>query len=306
MFFWQKPSRLRCELTNICNHRCVMCGIWAETPKVTLDLELFDRLLGDRVLDAVRVLSLTGGEPFALPNLADYYEVARRRHRRAHINISSNGWYTARALELFERVRPRNTSLTISYDGFASHDSIRGVDGSTERLLETARNVQREFPEVTLSLKMVVTNDNHREILDTAREADELGVAFRLKTLEKLKCHQSRSPSEVSEPDYADDVVGSIADQARRLLDLGVETNSSYLKKLLRMSEGKTVSCNCSPRTLFVGVDGKVFLCRRKEEIGNVHDRSLDGIWQSAARTVMLSRMRHCQGGLFSLSYVNV
>jgi len=282
-----------------------MCGIWEETPKITLETEVFDRLLAERTLGSVRVISLTGGEPFALKDLAEYYELARSRRRRAHINISSNGSYTDRTLAFFERVGTKNTSLTISYDGVRSHDSIRRAEGSAEALLTTARRVQREFPEVVLSLKMVVTSDNHPEILDTARQCRDGGIAFRLKTLEKLVCHQGRYPSEISGPDYADGVVDSIAGQSRQLLELGVETNTGYLRKLIRMSSGQKVSCNCSPRTVFIGVDGKVYLCRRKREVGNVHRQSLGQIWRSASKAEMLGEMRRCQDGLFSLSYSN-
>jgi len=157
--------------------------------------------------------------------------------------------------------------------------------------------VRHDFPAVTLSLKMVVTNGNHGEILDTARRCSDLGVAFRLKTLEKLNCHQGRFPSEISEPDYEDDVIGSIVSQSRQL--------GEYLQKLIRMSSGEEVSCNCSPRTVFIGVDGKVFLCRRKQEIGDVNLQSMDEIWQSTTQEAMLAEMKRCQEGLFSLSYSN-
>lgn len=305
MLFSNKPSKVRFELTNVCNLRCMMCGIWEERPNIEIDTKLFDRLLREPPLRSVGVISLTGGEPFAIENLADYYEIARARHRRAHINISSNGFYTDRTIDFFTRVAPRNTSLTISYDGIRSHDAIRRVRGSGEKLLETARRVQREFPQVGLSLKMVVTSDNHDEILDTAQQCKTLGIAFRFKTLEKLNCHQGRFPSEIDGPDYTESIDDSIRRQAIEVQRLGIETNIQYIKKLIRMSPDAPVPCNCSPRTLFIGVDGKVFLCRRKQEIGNVRRQSLEQIWQAEAHRSMLAEMRRCQDSFASLSYTN-
>jgi MoaA/NifB/PqqE/SkfB family radical SAM enzyme len=303
MLPWKKPNNIRFELTNVCNLRCVMCGIWEETPKVTFDLDLFERLLEDRTLSVARAVSLTGGEPFALKNLADYWELARKHHRWAHINVSSNGYYTEETLAFYDRVGTRNTSLTLSYDGLRSHDRIRGVEGSAERLLATTRRVRSEFPKVGLSLKMVVTNENHDEILDTARQCQEMGVAFRFKTLEKLNCHQGRFPSPISGPEYPPEIVSSITRQSRAVLGLGIETNRVYVETLIRLNEGAQVTCNCSPRTLFLGIDGQVFLCRRKQPIGNVHDRPLAEIWNSSTQVTVLAEMRNCPDASTGLSY---
>lgn len=303
--FRQKPTKARFELTNICNLRCRMCGIWEERPKICIEPEMFGHLLGQKTLSRLRVISLTGGEPFALDKLGEYYSIARRYKRWAHINISTNGFYIDKTLDFLALNHPRNLSITISYDGIHSHDAIRRVEGSAEKLLETARQIRDHYPEVALSLKMTVTNDNYDEILDTARQCEALKVAFRFKTLEKLTCHQSRFPSEISGPEYGEGIVQSITRQAREVLAMGIETNSGYLDKLIQMNSGEAVKCNCSARTLFIGVDGKVFLCRRKGEIGNLQQHSLDDIWASKERDAILRQMHHCDESLLSLSYSN-
>jgi len=282
-----------------------MCGIWEERPKINIEPEMFDRLLGQKTLSRLRLISLTGGEPFALDNLANYYRIARMHKRRAHINISTNGFYTDRTLDFLTLHRPRNLSITISYDGIHSHDMTRGMEGSAEILMETARQIRDRFPKIALSLKMTVTNENHGEILETARQCKGLGMAFRFKTLEKLNCHQSRFPSEISGPDYSGDIIDSITRQARNVLALGIETNSEYIETLIRMNTGAPVACNCSARTLFIGVDGKVFLCRRKGEIGDLRRQSLDEIWASNERVARVEQMRSCDESILSLSYTN-
>jgi MoaA/NifB/PqqE/SkfB family radical SAM enzyme len=282
-----------------------MCGIWQDRPKIRIEPESFDRLLAQKTLGRLRIISLTGGEPFALDDLDSYYRIARAHRRWAHVSISTNGFYSDRIMDFLSATRPRNLSITISYDGIRSHDAIRGVEGSANKLLETARRVREGFPAVTLSLKMTVSNENHGEILATARQCKTLGIPFRFKTLEKLNCHQGRHPSEISGPEYSGDIVDSITQQAREVLALGIETNAGYLETLIRMNSGETVSCNCSPRTLFVGVDGKVFLCRRKTAIGDLRQQSLDEIWISGERAEILEQMRHCDESLLSLSYSN-
>jgi MoaA/NifB/PqqE/SkfB family radical SAM enzyme len=303
--FFRSPDRARFELTNICNLRCKMCGIWQDRPNIRIEPEQFETLMGQKTLRYLRVISLTGGEPFALRNLEAYYRIARRSRQRAHINISTNGFYTERTLEFLAGTRPRNLSITISYDGILSHDAIRRVDGSAERLLETGRQVKKRFPEIVLSMKMTVTNDNHAEILDTAEQCKALNIPFRFKTLEKLVCHQGRHPSEISGPEYDGEIIESITRQAREVLSLGIETNTAYLNQLIRMNTGERVSCNCSTRTLFIGVDGKVFLCRRKPAIGDLTRQTLDEIWTSNERETRLEQMRSCEESILSLSYTN-
>lgn len=293
------------ELTNLCNLRCIMCGIWEELPNRVMALDRFAGVVGTKPVRNARAIALTGGEPFMIGNLLEYDEAARRLSPRSHVNYSTNGWYTERTLELLARVDRRRTSVTISYDGIRSHDAIRRVPGSQERLLDTAREVRARFPEVALSLKMTVTNENHGEILDTARQCRDLDVPFRVKTLEKLVCHQGRFPSPVTGPEYDDPIVASITEQVRGVLALGIDTNRDYLQSLLRRNGGADEPCSCTPRTLFVGIDGKVFLCRRRAPIGDLGADDLRGIWTSPRKRDAVREMQACRDGGLALGYRN-
>lgn len=130
------------ELTNLCNLRCIMCGIREELPSRVMVLDRFAGVVGTKPVRNARAIALTGGEPFMIGNLLEHDERVRRLSPRSHVNYSTNGWYTERTVELLERVDRRRTSVTISYDGIRSHDATRRVPGSQERLLETARRVR--------------------------------------------------------------------------------------------------------------------------------------------------------------------
>ena len=303
--FSGKPRVLRVELTNHCNLRCKMCGIWAENPKRTLSPAMVEDVLSQAMFAHLRVVSLTGGEPFLLGDLLEYYQVARRARPHAHVNVSSNGYYTDRTLEFFARTEPGTVSLTISYDGIRSHDSVRGVAGSAARLLDTATAMRDRFPGVPLSLKLTVNNENYAEIVETAEQCRKLRIPFRFKTLEKLKCHQNRYPSEITGPDYSSAIRDAIRTQAEALLAADGETNRRYLGNLVRKFSGSAPACHCSPRTLFLGVDGEVFLCRKKDPIGNVFERRLQAIWNASDHRTRRQEMRACDGDPMELSYVN-
>lgn len=305
LLFWNRPRLVMVELTNLCNLRCVMCGIWEESPKRTFDLDLYRSLLEERAVRGARVLALSGGEPFMIPNIGDYYELARRSAPRRHVNVSTNGYYTDRTLDFLGRADRARTSITISYDGVRSHDKVRRVEGSAARLLRTAAEIRTRFPEVRLALKLTVTSDNHLEIAETARLCERMGIPFLVKTLEKLQCHQSRFPSPVQGPDYDSPARAAIVAQAREVLAMGHRTNRGYLERLLRDGGAPGASCACSPRTLFVGIDGKVFLCRRKDPIGNLHDAGLDALWRSGAKRARQAEMAACGGSPDGLAFAS-
>jgi MoaA/NifB/PqqE/SkfB family radical SAM enzyme len=300
-----RPRLVMIELTNLCNLRCYMCGIWEETPKRTIDLAAFERIVSRPPVRNARVLALTGGEPFMIRHFDDYYAVARVRSPRSHVNVSTNGYYTERTLAFLERADRDRTSLTISYDGVRSHDLVRGVAGSQARLLATATAVRRRFPEVGLSLKLTVTNDNYAEILDTALQCRDLGIAFRMKTLEKLRCHQGRFPSPVTGPEYDERSLAAITAQGRAVLGLGIETNRRYIAALLEKTGGGVAPCTCSPRTVFVGVDGDVFLCRRMDPIGNLGDAPLAALWRSERKVGVVREMSACRGAALGLGFTH-
>ena len=163
--------------------------------------------------------------------------------------------------------------------------------------------MRARFPEVPLSLKMTITSANHGEILETAQQCRELGIPFRIKTLEKLQCHQGRFPSPVSGPEYDTAMVASITEQARALLELGIETNRDYVRSLIEKNGGADEPCSCSPRTLFVGIDGKVFLCRRRGPIGELDASGLAEIWASPARRDAVRAMATCTGAGQALGF---
>jgi len=305
MFLINKPNEINFELTNWCNLRCKMCGIWAERPNRLFSLELMRNILKEKVLSGIKSIGLTGGEPFLITNLKDYYILARKYYPKSYINISTNGYFTKRTLKFLEIVDTKRTSIYISYDGIKSHDSIRRIEGSKNKLLETATKIKQNFPMLTLSLKLTVTPDNYNEILDTAKQCKNLGIPFRFKTMEKLNCHQNRYPSDIVDPDYDKEIIDSIKEQAEEVLKLKIETNKKYIKKLIKHYSGKYMSCNCSTKRVFIGIDGKVFLCRKKESIGDLNTKNIHDIWFSPQKQTIVNEMKTCYGCPESLGFIH-
>ena len=171
MFFNKRPNNIIFELTNRCNLRCRMCDIWKEHTKKDFSLGLFRDILKDKVLSKINHISFTGGEPFMMNNLEDYYLLTLKHAPKSYFNISTNGYFKDKIIKFLEIADTKRTSITISYDGIKSHDSIRGKKGSAKNLLKTAIEIKKKFPQLRLSLKFTIIPENYFEILSTANQA---------------------------------------------------------------------------------------------------------------------------------------
>ena len=89
---WSWPLHMQVELTSFCNVRCPVCPVGNESltrPAQAIDVQLFDRLIGE-VGDYLLTLALWGwGEPLLHPRLERLLTIARRYP--AAVLVSTNG-----------------------------------------------------------------------------------------------------------------------------------------------------------------------------------------------------------------------
>lgn len=72
---------------------------------------------------------------------------------------------------------------------------------------------------------------------------------------------------------------------------------------LLRLYDGKPVNCSCTERTVFLGFDGQIFLCRKMGSIGNALTQPLDEIWKSDQKAAILQQMKNCDAARDTLGF---
>lgn len=120
------PRMLTYTVTFRCNARCIMCDSWKMKGESDLQLPEIESIFQQLPkMDAVR---LTGGEPFARPDLLEIVELAIRHLKPLGLHITTNGFLTERIVDLCER-RTRSIPLQvmISLDGLKEHHNyVRG------------------------------------------------------------------------------------------------------------------------------------------------------------------------------------
>ena len=144
-----KPMKqINLKITNACNLRCKTCGQWGEsgymigqpTPvvKETLPLEVYKKMVDD-VCRFKPWIYIWGGEPFLYPDLLPLLRYMKQKGLIG--SVVTNGYFLSRYAK--ELVEIGWDSLALSLDGTREvHDSIRGIEGTFDRLMEAIQTIQ--------------------------------------------------------------------------------------------------------------------------------------------------------------------
>ena len=140
----------------------------------TLDPQLFERAIEEASPLGLQGIKLTGGEPLLHPDFDTF--VAAAVARRLSLSVETNGVLMTqpRADSL---ARAQNVFVGVSLDGAtaATHDSIRGVNGSFDAAVSAVRMLASAgvSPQIVFSLM----RSNEHEIRDVVALAEELGAS---------------------------------------------------------------------------------------------------------------------------------
>ena len=306
------PVNVTWEITKKCNLHCKHCLSSELIEHCGTELN-FDqcRLFIDE-LDRMKVFQINfgGGEPFLREDFIDILLYAQRKGITTC--VSTNGIILDEAL-VKKLSRMDYLYIQVSLDGATTgtNDSIRG-NGTFDKILAGLDIlVKHSFP--NLSINMVVTAVNFKEILQIYELARHYGVRTRLSRFRpsgnakkawneyRLRKDQLAELSEFLSA-HRDVLTGdsffSITAEDRR--DLG-----------LNMCGAAKMTCSISP-------DGKIYPCAFLQDdkfvAGNVNVDSFESVWKNAPvfnmlRTIRVesceacARFNMCHGGCPAVAY---
>lgn len=161
----QYPTFLLLEITERCNCRCRMCHIWEKKESLELSIKDYEHLFRDPLWRNLRILSLTGGEPFLRRDLADIILLATKcLPRLERISFPSNGILTKHIVDTVRSILASLPShiafkIGISIDGIQEiHDQMRGVPGSFDKATETVRQLKSlNSPNFSVGILSLIT-----------------------------------------------------------------------------------------------------------------------------------------------------
>ncbi|MEA3231753.1 MAG: radical SAM protein [Thermodesulfobacteriota bacterium] len=186
------PITLTFSVTAACQSLCKTCQIgkmYRENPERTKDDLSLDEI--EKIFQSighVYFFNVSGGEPFLRSDLPEIIQLALIHLSPRMVHIPTNAIATKRikksVLDILSIMAKRapNVPLTIkpSIDGIGPiHDSIRGVKGNFDRLLNTInmlKLIEKEHPCFHLELGTVVSKFNINHLSEIEDFVHDLGV----------------------------------------------------------------------------------------------------------------------------------
>ncbi|HVA65849.1 MAG TPA: radical SAM protein [Elusimicrobiota bacterium] len=308
----QPIRELHLELTHRCNLKCVMCHHWEmpfkdrESVKREMNLaQIRSFVEGSQRLKDVEIVVLTGGEPWLRTDIVDVAAFLSSHYPKASLGILSNFWNTEMVRRRLNELRARgvkNLWLGSSLDGLEeAHDEVRGQKGAFKGLMETARMMRAEFPEVHFSFSFTITPKNYRELWPAYELVSGMGLWFGAQMV--VEHQKFEAPETFS---WTDGQLSEIEGQIERILRHLADENLAlerlmqgkdreslwlwtrllywwYLGKYARKPERFFKDCLAGQRYAMLSPEGDVFFCpvNKHRTIGNVKEASFDGVWDS-------------------------
>jgi len=261
-------------VTYRCNSRCTMCDIWRQDADAERELAPSDY----RWLPAsLRVINVSGGEPFLRDDLPEVVDAMREACPRARIAISTNGL----APDVIEASVSRmgDVAVRVSIDAVGeAHDRLRGVPGAYESALETVRRL-RSLGVRDLGVAATSTAQSAGELSGVKAKADEMGVQFVASAVHSSPIffgdHETERPHSIEAVTELENLEQELL-ASRRPKDWA---KAYYMRGLIDYVMGKPrrLPCLAGRVSFFIDPWGDVYPCNISgTRMGNIRDGSFD------------------------------
>lgn len=168
-------------ITYRCNFRCKTC-FYANymnnsMTNNTKELSINEISRISSSLGRLSRLLISGGEPFLRSDLDRICQIFYVQNKISFIHLPTNGFdtekiydFTCKILDKCPRV---NLTISLPLDGFSeTHDEIKGVRGSFEKVIKTAEalaDLKKTFNNFKIHIITVVNNKNVDEIIELCK-----------------------------------------------------------------------------------------------------------------------------------------
>jgi MoaA/NifB/PqqE/SkfB family radical SAM enzyme len=289
------PFAIYFETTYVCTCRCVFCNRWKDGSQHTARELSYDEMtsLIDQAYDlGVRLVSLSGGEPFLKRGILDAMRYARGKGMITV--VPTNG--TLINENNVDDVLSAFDYITVSLDSLdrRRHDEIRGVAGTFDKAMRSIGLLKLRARHTKISVQSVMTARNTGDILEINKVMSARGIDTSFQPVHD-GCQNGFTVSEGHYTDFGQDDLSG----ARQRLMSEYEYPSLLEKMLLRQyyarafdflldpeSTREAVTCFAGSLSFMVDPYGEVFPCDPlRTSMGNVRTQTLSQIWCSERMT---------------------
>ena len=312
-------TELIVTVTNRCNHSCSMCYYHEHLNGKQQELTLDEYKKISNSLNELKIVWISGGEPFLRKDLPEICEIFVQRNGVKSIFIPTNGSKPEAIVAGVERILTLNPKLNLtvmfSLEGQPQlHDETHGKSGAFASVEESIRRLNflrvrlfRKNQIFGIFLNTVVSNKNQHEVIELMAYAKK-NIPVDTHLLSPVR-GEPKDPS-VQPPSGQD--FANLVQQAKPFFDFYIARGARSAKTQVTLNNrwerryglwtallnGASLPFTCQAGEL-IGVlepDGGVRLCESFPQIGNVRDAKYDfgAIWFSAAAETSRSRVKGC------------
>ncbi len=277
----KKLSTLMLYTTTRCQSRCQHCSIWKK-PAQHLSLPDIQHIMASRCVTPHTTVGLEGGEFVLHPQAEAIMQWFSRHHPR--YTLLSNGLAPERVTSLTRKYRPQRLYLSLDGDR-DTYRRMRGVDGHG-RVMQVLGALRGEVP-ISLMFCLSPWND-FSDMEYVVRLAREQGVDVRIGIYGTMDFFDTTAELlSTDRQDFVGRIPACIHD---------TEENFDFVALYDEWKRGHLhLRCQSILSSLVVHSNGDVPLCQNLDvRLGNIHERSLDEIFNS--RQSIETQCRHSRG----------
>jgi MoaA/NifB/PqqE/SkfB family radical SAM enzyme len=319
------PINVTISVTFNCPSRCLTCNVTSRKAK-ELSVDEYRKIFRSLGRDPFWV-TISGGEPFLRPDLADIVDVIVAESRPQIVNIPTSGTTHKHIFELLPRMlqatRGMQFTVNFSLDEIGErHDAIRRTPRNWVKTLESirfAKSLKKDFPHLVVGIHSVISVFNVKrfpEIYDEllALEPDSYITEVAEERAELLTVGTGITPPPEDYAEAVDFLIRRMKASRRSGFASVVEAFRLEYYELVKriLSERRQViRCYAGLTSCHIAADGDLWgCCVRAEPVGNLRDADYDfaRLWQGeAARRFRRSvKNLECQCPLANASYTNM
>jgi MoaA/NifB/PqqE/SkfB family radical SAM enzyme len=285
-------------VTYRCNARCQMCNTWQHPSKMTEEIgpEIMKKLP-----EGLDKINITGGEPGLRHDLLEIVSVLRSKAKK--IDISSNGYFTDRLVEVGRRY-PK-VAFRISVEGFPRlNDGLRGIKNGFDRALRTVIRL-KEVGASNVGFGIVISDRTRADLLDLYKLCVMMGIEFGSSTLHN-SFYFHKFDNRIED-------IHATVEEMHRFIESLLQSSRPDLKLrskdwgrafinygILEYIQGKSrpIPCGAATDLFFLDPYGRILACNGSENpwiMGNLKEERFGEIWRSEAAKEARVKVSGCQ-----------
>ncbi len=312
-----KPVICCVAITKGCMFQCKMCHMWRENKPhkehMEVDILYWKNFVGslNDFVGKDLYIHFVGGE--SLINDGSLTLIKYASNLGCGTVLASNAYLIDE--EMAKKIADSGLKeICLSLDSFKeeTHDFLRGVKGSYQRVLRAIEYLGRYAKDVQVKINTVITAINLEEIIDLARWVIQDSRIISVNFLAVTQPFDSRPEENWYEKDEYSFLWPKDSEKAGQVMDGLIKLKEEDGRKILNPVPQlkvyksyfnnpedyfKQTGCHIYKRVINVSSNGQISMCFYMDNIGNIKQNGLDmeKLWNSSLSCRVRDNIKHCR-----------